>query len=115
MKQRFYLYKRGDRYYMQDARTGKQQALGTTDKGTALRLLEVKRQSVADPAYNQFILKSLPPGEYELRLIAYVPNPTPEVVKMLAFISKRTHRVTVGNSEMTTEFLIDLSQKENNE
>lgn len=27
MKQRFYLYKRGDRYYMQDARTGKQQAL----------------------------------------------------------------------------------------
>lgn len=25
-----YLYKRGDRYYMQDARTGKQQALGTT-------------------------------------------------------------------------------------
>ncbi len=58
MKQRFYLYKRGDRYYMQDARTGKQQALGTTDKGTALRLLEVKRQSVADPAHNQFILKS---------------------------------------------------------
>lgn len=66
-------------------------------------------------ARNQFILKSLPPGEYELRLIAYIPNPTPEVVKMLAFISKRTHRVTVGNSEMTTEFLIDLSQKENNE
>jgi integrase len=58
MKHRFQHYTRGDRYYMQDARTGKQQALGTTDKGTALRLLEVKRQSVADPAYNQFILKS---------------------------------------------------------
>ncbi len=58
MKQRFYLYKRGDRYYMQDSRTGKQQSLETSDRSTALRLLEIKRQTVADPAYNQFLLKS---------------------------------------------------------
>ncbi len=64
---------------------------------------------------NQFILKNLPPGEYELRLTAYTPNRTPEVAKMLEFMNKRTHRVTVGNSEMTTEIVIDLSQKENNE
>ena len=45
MKQRFYLYQRGDRYYIQDARTDKQQALGTTDRNTALRMLELKRQA----------------------------------------------------------------------
>lgn len=58
MKQRFYLYKRGDRYYMQDSRTGKQQSLETSDRQTALRLLELKRQTAADPAYNQFVLKT---------------------------------------------------------
>ena len=58
MKQRFYLYKRGDRYYMQESRTGKQQSLETTDRNTALRMLELKRQTAADPAYNQFVLKT---------------------------------------------------------
>ena len=43
MEQRFYLYQRGDRYYMQDSQTDKQQALGTTDQNTALRMLELKR------------------------------------------------------------------------
>ena len=58
MKQRFYLYKRGDRYYLQDSRTGKQQSLETTDRNAALRMLELKRQTTADPAYNQFVLKT---------------------------------------------------------
>ena len=58
MKQRFYLYRRGDTFYVQDSRTGKQQSLETKDRNTALRLLELKRQTTADPAYNQFILKA---------------------------------------------------------
>jgi hypothetical protein len=58
MKQRFYLYRRGEIYYLQDARTGKQQSLETKDKKAALRLLEVKRQTAENPNFNQFILKS---------------------------------------------------------
>ena len=58
MKQRFYLYRRGETFYLQDSRTGKQQSLETRDRNTALRLLEVKRQTEADPAYSQFVLKS---------------------------------------------------------
>src|SRR5271165_7519631 len=58
MKQRFYLYQRRGTFYLQDSRTGKQQSLETKDKQAALRLLEVKRQTVADPGFNQFILKT---------------------------------------------------------
>ena len=58
MKQRFYLYRRGETYYLQDSRTGKQQSLETKDKQTALRLLEVKRQSTADVGFNQIMLKT---------------------------------------------------------
>ena len=58
MKQRFYLYRRGDIFYLQDARTGKQHSLETKNRDTALRLLEIKRQIEADPGYGQFILKS---------------------------------------------------------
>ena len=58
MKERFYLYRRGEMFYLQDSRTGKQQSLETKDRKAALRLLEIKRQTVADPGFNQFILKS---------------------------------------------------------
>jgi integrase len=58
MKQRFYIYRRGETYYLQDSRTGKQQSLETKDRKAALRLLEIKRQTAADPGFNQFILKS---------------------------------------------------------
>jgi len=58
MKQRYYLYRRRGTFYVQDSRTGKQQSLETKDRNTALRLLEIKRQTAADPAYHQFILKS---------------------------------------------------------
>ncbi len=43
---------------MQDSRTGKQQSLETKDRKAASRLLEIKRQTVAEPGFNQFILKS---------------------------------------------------------
>jgi integrase len=58
MKQRFYIYRRGETFYLQDARTGKQQSLGTKDRKAAWRLLEIKRQTVANPGFNQFLLKS---------------------------------------------------------
>ncbi len=58
MKQRFYLYRRGETFYLQDSRTGKQQSLETKDRKAALRLLEIKRQTVTEPGFNQFILKS---------------------------------------------------------
>src|SRR6478736_10197006 len=58
MKQRFYLYRRGDTYYLQDSRTGKQQSLETKNRHEAQRLLEIKRQTSADQAFNQIILKT---------------------------------------------------------
>ena len=45
-------------FYLQDSRTGKQQSLETKDRNAALRLLEIKRQTVAEPGFNQFILKT---------------------------------------------------------
>lgn len=56
MKQRFYLYRRRGIYYLQDTRTGKQQSLDTRDRNTAARVLELKRQTAADPAYKQIML-----------------------------------------------------------
>lgn len=58
MKQRFYMFKRGKTFYFQDAQSGEQKSLGTQDKGEALRLLEIKRQSVSNPAFNQLMLKT---------------------------------------------------------
>lgn len=45
-------------YYLQDARTGKQQSLETKNRHEAQRLLEIKRQASADSAFNQIILKT---------------------------------------------------------
>ena len=56
MKQRFYIYRRGETFYLQDSRTGRQQSLETKDRKAALRLLEIKRQTVADPGFNQFAM-----------------------------------------------------------
>lgn len=58
MKQRFYLYRRGETYYLQDSRTGKQQSLETKNRHEAKRLLEIKRQTSVDQAFNQIILKT---------------------------------------------------------
>ena len=58
MKQRFYIYRRGETFYLQDSQTGKQQSLETKDRKAAVRLLEIKRQTAENPGFNQFILKS---------------------------------------------------------
>jgi len=58
MKQRFYLFRRRGAFYLQDSRTGKQQSLATRDRPTALRLLEIKRQTVADAGFNQLLLRT---------------------------------------------------------
>jgi hypothetical protein len=58
MKQRFYIYRRGETFYLQDSRTGKQQSLETKDRKAAVRLLEIKRQTAENLGFNQFILKS---------------------------------------------------------
>jgi hypothetical protein len=58
MKQRFYIYRRGETFYLQDSRIGKQQSLETKDRKAAQRLLEIKRQTAENPGFNHFILKS---------------------------------------------------------
>lgn len=58
MKQRFYLFRRRGMYYLQDSRTNKQQSLETRDRNTAVRILELKRQTAGDPAYKQIMLKT---------------------------------------------------------
>jgi hypothetical protein len=51
MKQRFYLFRRRGKFYLQDSRTGKQQSLETKDRPTELRLLELKRQTETDTGF----------------------------------------------------------------
>jgi integrase len=58
VKQRFWLFKRGKTFYVQDSVTGEQKSLGTKDRGEATRLLEIKRQSQADPAFRQLLLRA---------------------------------------------------------
>jgi hypothetical protein len=58
MKQRFYLFRRCGTYYLQDARTKKQQSLDTKDRSTAMRLLEIGRQTDTHDGFNQLILKT---------------------------------------------------------
>ena len=58
MKQRFYLFRRRGTFYLQDARTHKQSSLDTKDRSTALRLLEIKRQTNTHDGFNQLILKT---------------------------------------------------------
>lgn len=58
MKQRFWLFKRGKTFYVQDSSTGEQKSLGTTERGEANRLLELKRQSEADPVFRQLLLRA---------------------------------------------------------
>ncbi|MFZ0827906.1 MAG: hypothetical protein WAO02_10835 [Verrucomicrobiia bacterium] len=58
MKQRFYLFCGRGTFYLQDSRTGQQQSLDTKDRPTALRLPEVKRQSMADIGFNLRLLKA---------------------------------------------------------
>ena len=60
MKTRFRLYrhKNGGRYYLQDDVTGKQQSLGTSDHGTATRLLHSKNESLRQPAINLQIARA---------------------------------------------------------
>ena len=64
-------------------------------------------------ARNQFVLQNLVAGEYELILFGYSANRTPEMVKLFESIAKASHRVTVSSGETQTEFVVDLSQKEN--
>ena len=61
---------------------------------------------------NQFLMKNLPPGEYELKLSAYSPNQSPELANLIRRLNKSTQRVTVGSGETPMEFVVDLSQKE---
>ena len=58
MKQRFWLFKRGKTFYVQDSETGEQKSLGTRDRDEANRLLELKRQSAADPGFRQLLLRA---------------------------------------------------------
>lgn len=68
--------------------------------------------SVPVDARDQFLVKNLPPGEYELRLSAYSPAQSPELASLLGRLNKSTQRVTVGSSETPMEFVVDLSRKE---
>jgi hypothetical protein len=60
-------------------------------------------------------LKNLVAGEYELKLfLGFNGPPPPEMSKLMKLLQKTTHRVTVaGSGETPTEFVVDLSQKEN--
>jgi hypothetical protein len=66
-------------------------------------------------ARGQFVLKNLVAGEYELKLfLGFNGPPPPEMSKLMKLLQKTTHRVTVaGSGETPTEFVVDLSQKEN--
>jgi integrase len=58
MKQRFWLFKRGEIFYFQDSATGEQKSLGTKDSREAKRLIELKIQSSENPAFRLLLLKT---------------------------------------------------------
>lgn len=60
MRQRFRLYRRksGQRYYVHDDLTGKQESLHTTDRTTAVRLLHSKNEAVKQPVVNLQIARA---------------------------------------------------------
>jgi hypothetical protein len=58
MKERFWLFKRGNLFYFQDSGTGRQLSLGTKDRNEAERLLEIKRHASDNPSFNQLILRN---------------------------------------------------------
>jgi integrase len=58
MKQRLRLFKRGKVFYYQDTETGQQLSLETRQRGEAVRLLEMKRQSLADPGFRRLLVKT---------------------------------------------------------
>jgi hypothetical protein len=45
MKLKYRMYRRGRRYYAQDNETGRQESLETSDKTTAVRLLNAKNEA----------------------------------------------------------------------
>jgi integrase len=49
MKQRFWLFRRGNVFYLEDTLTGEQKSLGTSDKKEAERLRAAKNEAVARP------------------------------------------------------------------
>lgn len=62
----------------------------------------------------QFLVKNLPPGEYELKLQAYPQTSQPQLAKLMEFLNKHIQRVTVGNGETPIEITINLNQLEAN-
>jgi carboxypeptidase family protein len=65
-------------------------------------------------AGGRFVIEGLTPGEYELKLSAYLPSgPTPETGKLTERLNKRAQAVTVGgNQETQITFVVDLTPKE---
>jgi integrase len=52
MKQRFFLYRRGEMFYCEDAITGKQSTLRTKDENEARSLLNARNEAFRQPAMN---------------------------------------------------------------
>lgn len=52
MKPSFYLFRRGRVFYVQDAKTRRQESLRTTDRQEAQRLVVARNEAVAQPALN---------------------------------------------------------------
>jgi hypothetical protein len=88
MRQRFYLYKRRDTYYLEDSQTKKQQSLETRDWKVARRLLEIKRQAAGDPSLKQIILRTFLSAQDSL-----LPKRTWEtVMEQMALHGKKSTR-----------------------
>jgi len=58
MKKRYWMFKRGSTFYVEDAETGKQQSLRTKDKKEAKRLVEAKNDAAAQPQINLALAKA---------------------------------------------------------
>ena len=58
MKNRYRMFRRGSRFYVQDNETGKQSSLGTSDSREALRLLVARNDSYRAPELNLAIART---------------------------------------------------------
>jgi integrase len=102
MRQRFRLYRRkkGGRYYIHDAATGKQDSLHTTDRATALRLVHSRNEAEQQPAVNLQIARAYLAAtdpQISTRTWQYVMD---EMVKLKRGETQRRWLVAVKDKEM---------------
>ena len=100
MKKRYWLFKRGAIYYIEDSTTGKQMSLQTKDKREAERLRKAKLDTVQQPLFNLILAKTYL-SAHDPKLVERI---WAEVMEKMALDSKEQTRKTIQCSLKSKAF-----------